>query len=124
MEISNTDCRTEEGITVGLVDSIITICRVIKDRDLDLPEVKKALNDLYQDEDFNLFLNKIIKYEQELIFNKTENIKITQEELDEYNKIKKPFIDFLEKKISTQEFREITKPNFLEKEEDETDKRN
>jgi hypothetical protein len=50
---SHTDCRSEDGITVGLIDSIISICRVLKDRNFDSKEISESLHDLRQDEDFN-----------------------------------------------------------------------
>lgn len=50
-----TDCRSEEGITVGLIDALISIARVLKPRigkERPLPEsVSEALLDLRQDED-------------------------------------------------------------------------
>lgn len=46
-----TDCRSEEGITVGLVDALITILRVLVKRDLSPPAVQEALKDLADDED-------------------------------------------------------------------------
>ena len=46
-----TDCRTEVGITVGLVDAIISIARVLAVRDLSLPEVQEAILDLKLDKD-------------------------------------------------------------------------
>ncbi|WP_344890488.1 hypothetical protein [Actinomadura meridiana] len=45
------DCRSPEGVTVGLVDSIITAARVLRGRDLDHPAVREALADLAEDED-------------------------------------------------------------------------
>lgn len=47
----HTDCRSEVGITVGLIDSIISIGRVLAKRDLSAPEVTNALADLIADED-------------------------------------------------------------------------
>jgi hypothetical protein len=47
----STDCRTEVGITVGLIDGLISIARVLRQRDLSAPEVAEALEDLRQDED-------------------------------------------------------------------------
>lgn len=44
------DCRSEAGITTGLVDAIISICRVLAPRDLTLSG--DALADLAADEDF------------------------------------------------------------------------
>lgn len=47
-----TDCRTEESITVGLIDAIISISRVLRYRNLkDSNAVKEALKDLRQDKD-------------------------------------------------------------------------
>jgi hypothetical protein len=51
MNETSTDCRDEIGITVGLVDAIITLLRVLAQRDLSPPEVQEALADLRQDED-------------------------------------------------------------------------
>lgn len=51
MTSTSTDCRTDEGITVGLVDTIITAARVLRQRDLTGPAVMEALNDLRADED-------------------------------------------------------------------------
>lgn len=46
------DCRSETGITIGLIDSIITINRLLIDRDLTDENVKEALKDLKADNDF------------------------------------------------------------------------
>lgn len=48
---TTTDCRSEEGITVGLVDAIISISRVLAKRDLSPHAVQEALKDLAADED-------------------------------------------------------------------------
>jgi hypothetical protein len=53
-----TDCRTEEGVTVGLIDSLITICRILRRRDLSSPAIQEALKDLAQDEDLRFCLNE------------------------------------------------------------------
>lgn len=55
MAESPTDCRTEEGVTVGLIDAIITLFRVLRKRDLSGIETMEALRDLAQDEDFLWF---------------------------------------------------------------------
>lgn len=44
-------CRSEEGITVGLVDAVIGIVRVLAPRDLTAGPVQDALADLFQDPD-------------------------------------------------------------------------
>lgn len=48
--MSHTDCRSDVGITVGLIDGIITICRVLVGRNLDNPAIAEALDDLTNDE--------------------------------------------------------------------------
>ena len=59
MKESYTDCRSQEGVTVGLIDSIITISRVLQQRlkHHKTPAIKDALNDLIHDEDFNKVLD-------------------------------------------------------------------
>jgi hypothetical protein len=47
----STDCRSEEGITIGLLDGIAATCRVLRSRDLTHPAVVAALHDLAQDRD-------------------------------------------------------------------------
>jgi hypothetical protein len=44
------DCRSEEGITIGLLDTIMTCCAVLKGRDLSHAQVAEALKDLRSDE--------------------------------------------------------------------------
>lgn len=46
----HTDCRSETGITVGLIDGIIAMCRVLADRNLADPAIAEALDDLTNDE--------------------------------------------------------------------------
>lgn len=53
---THTDCRSEEGITVGLVDAMLTIARVLVHRDLSPAAVKEALRDLAHDEDMTLVI--------------------------------------------------------------------
>lgn len=45
-------CRSEEGITVGLVDALIGVIRVLAPRDLSAQPVQEALEDLFEDPDF------------------------------------------------------------------------
>lgn len=46
-----TDCRSDVGITVSLVDGLIAISRVLTTRDLSAREVQEALADLRSDDD-------------------------------------------------------------------------
>ena len=46
-----TSCRSEEGITVGLIDALISIARILVVRDFTPSVVKEALLDLASDED-------------------------------------------------------------------------
>lgn len=53
-----TDCRSEEGITVGLIDAIISIARVLAKRDLSQSiAVIEALVDLRCDDDLKIVLH-------------------------------------------------------------------
>lgn len=51
-----TDCRTDEGITVGLIDAVITISRIMRGRNTSSQAVQEVLNDLAHDEDFTNLL--------------------------------------------------------------------
>jgi hypothetical protein len=51
------DCRSEEGVTVGLIDALITLARVLTDRDFTPPAVVEALKDLADDEDIQKIMN-------------------------------------------------------------------
>lgn len=57
----STNCRDEEGVTVGLVDALISIGRILAQRDLDQPAVREALKDLADDEDIAKILVKAKK---------------------------------------------------------------
>lgn len=50
-EVIETDCRSEEGVTVGLIDALIAICRPLATRDLATPAACAALEDLRSDSD-------------------------------------------------------------------------
>lgn len=56
MATTTTDCRSDVGVTVGLVDALISIARVLARRDLDVPDVAEALADLRDDEDMRAIL--------------------------------------------------------------------
>jgi hypothetical protein len=49
--VTSTDCRSGVGVTVGLIDGIIAMARVLRKSDLSSDEVKEALKDLRSDED-------------------------------------------------------------------------
>jgi len=55
-EFDASDCRDENGITIGLIDSIISVARILRGRDLDNPEVQEAMKDLKADEDVTFIL--------------------------------------------------------------------
>ena len=64
---SGTDCRTDAGVTVGLIDAIITLSRLLKKRDKSDKSVEEALKDLQDDEDFaDLLQNLNIKTASDL----------------------------------------------------------
>ena len=54
---SETDCRSEGGITVGLIDTIITAARCLVSRDLSEFAVVEALKDLRSDSDVLKIIN-------------------------------------------------------------------
>lgn len=57
-QVIDTDCREEVGITVGLIDSLISTSRVLRDRlTTDSEEIIGALQDLYDDEDLKYILD-------------------------------------------------------------------
>lgn len=58
MAETHTDCRSEEGVTVGLIDSIISIMRILVHRDMDAKCVQEALKDLREDEDVKTVLGR------------------------------------------------------------------
>jgi len=51
------DCRSTEGTTVGLIDALISVARVLAPRDLRTPAVLEALKDLADDEDIKQVLS-------------------------------------------------------------------
>lgn len=72
------DCRSEEGITIGLIDSVITICRIlgprISDRDkIDTPGILEALKDLGTDEDFYILRLMSSTQSRGIVDHKQEN---------------------------------------------------
>lgn len=54
------ECRSEEGVTVSLVDGIIAFLRVLAPRDLSPQHAQEALQDLSQDHDLRAVLDSII----------------------------------------------------------------
>jgi hypothetical protein len=58
--ITETDCRSEEGITVGLIDSLISISRILSKRDMSSGAVQEALKDLHNDEDVDYIFRKAV----------------------------------------------------------------
>jgi hypothetical protein len=57
MKHTHTDCRSDVGRAVGLIDSIISIARAAVRENLDSYEVQQALTDLQQDEDLASLLS-------------------------------------------------------------------
>lgn len=46
------DCRTPTGETIGIIDAVVTLSRLLQERDLSAPEVQKALKDMAANEGF------------------------------------------------------------------------
>lgn len=57
--VTETDGRSETGVTVGLIDSLIVVARVLRQRDLTNPDVREALADLAGDEDLAFLLSVV-----------------------------------------------------------------
>jgi hypothetical protein len=53
---TSTDCRTPDGVTTSLLDGLIGICRVLRQRDLTTPGAAAALRDAQADEDVRALL--------------------------------------------------------------------
>lgn len=51
------ECRNYDGITVGLVDAIMAILRILATRDLQQQDVQDALADLLQDPDLKTVMD-------------------------------------------------------------------
>lgn len=56
------DCRSEEGVTIGLIDAMISIARVLAKRNLALgsENVHEAIKDLRSDEDIAYLVGGIL----------------------------------------------------------------
>lgn len=54
--MTTVDCRSKEGITIGLVDTILTAAHLLADRDLSGREVREALEDLLGDPELKTVL--------------------------------------------------------------------
>jgi len=54
----DTNCRTETGITVGLIDGMIAQIRILRKRELTAKEIKEVFADLADDEDFKWLYDK------------------------------------------------------------------
>lgn len=50
------DCKSPEGITIGLIDSLMTIAHVVIERDWNTPAIQEALKDLSSDADIRALM--------------------------------------------------------------------
>lgn len=55
---SSTNCRDEDGVTVGLIDALMSIARILAKRDMNPDSVQEALKDLASDEDIAKVLDE------------------------------------------------------------------
>jgi hypothetical protein len=60
-EQNSTDCRTDEGITVGLIDGIIATARILRKTYKESPSTSAALEDLRDDEDIAWLVGSLNK---------------------------------------------------------------
>lgn len=49
---NTTECRSPDGITIGLIDTINTVSQLLAVRDFSAPAVREALTDLRDDPAF------------------------------------------------------------------------
>jgi len=56
---TTTDCRSEEGITVGLIDGMMAIARVLVKRNLSGKATREALRDFGEDEDIHTLMRRV-----------------------------------------------------------------
>ena len=75
------DCRSETGITIGLIDSIISISRILVNRDIRDPDIIEALKDLQNDED----LKSLLKHRYEIVGTTYDGVKILKPATDSKN---------------------------------------
>ncbi len=61
MNHSKSDCRQDDGITVGLIDTIINSARLLKNRRMSDESIKEALKDLQSDENVSWLLSLTIE---------------------------------------------------------------
>lgn len=59
--ISVTNCRTPDGVVVGLIDGIIAMARVLRQSNLSATEIQEALKDLQQDEDMKFLMGAALQ---------------------------------------------------------------
>lgn len=52
MDNKTIECKSNLGLTIGLIDSIIYICRVLENKDFSNPEILEALKDLNNEQGF------------------------------------------------------------------------
>lgn len=45
------NCKSEEGVTISLIDSLMAVAKVINGRDLSHPQIQEAIKDLKSDVD-------------------------------------------------------------------------
>lgn len=56
------DCKSDVGLTVTLIDSIMATATILLGRDLRAPAVQEALKDLKHDQDLRVLLfNRFVK---------------------------------------------------------------
>lgn len=59
-EETQTECRSVDGVTVGIIDAIITLYRLMKCRSLESEAVQAALKDLYADPDVHHIFPSVV----------------------------------------------------------------
>lgn len=53
----HTECKSETGITIGLMDGLLAIAQVLVKRDWSSPEIQEVLQDLRQDDNLKKIMD-------------------------------------------------------------------
>ena len=56
-DVNTIECNSYDGVTIGLIDGIISICSILVNRDTSSTDVKEALKDLRSNIDVIQIIN-------------------------------------------------------------------
>lgn len=56
------ECSSEEGITIGLIDTIINSFKLLQYRDLEDADVREAIKDLHSSKELRVFIARCLGF--------------------------------------------------------------